>query len=160
MYDCRCEHAPVLLLLPRLPALEYALTVTPVFPRIAVQHTIGKAQNSLHRRNSAQEQKFRRQRTEGADVKRAEWMRSVPLSDRDKRCVTRAWDRREEKAAKQFTDIRFCLGRGVSELRARVQTNAARVVRLRKAVLGNVFELLYIADEGVASGGVGGRGGR
>ena len=81
-------------------------------------------------------------------------MRSTALN-LDKRCVTRAWDRREKKAPKQFTDRRSYLGRRVSELRTGVQTNAAHIFRLRKAVFGNVSELLHIADEGIASGGSG-----
>ena len=100
--------------------------------------------------------RFKRQQTEGADVTRAEGMGPTTLIDRDARCVTRAWDRRKEKAAKQFTDRRFHLRRRVRGLKARVQTNAAHIFRLPKAVFGNMSELLHIADEGVASGSSGG----
>ena len=81
--------------------------LVPLALPVAFQHTIGKSQNSLHRLDGAQEQKFKKQRREGADVKRGEWMASTVLSDRDKRYVTRAWNRREEKAAKKSTILRL-----------------------------------------------------
>lgn len=83
-------------------------------------------------------------------------MASTVLSDREKRCVTLAWARREEKVARQFTLRKSYLGQQVSELEARVQKGAAYIFRLRKALLGDITELLQPDDEDVVGEGEGG----
>ena len=86
-----------------------------------------------------------------------EWVASTVLSDREKRCVTLAWARREEKVARQLSLRKSYLGQQVSELEARVQTCAAYIFRLRKALfLGDITELLQPDDEDVVSEGEGG----
>lgn len=64
----------------------------------------------------------------------------------DRRHVTRAWNRRE-KVAKRLTSRRFYAWQRVSERKARVQTDADLVFRLRKCLFGDVTELPHTVDE-------------
>eukprot|EP00904_Undaria_pinnatifida_P011353 jgi/Undpi1/7348/HiC_scaffold_22.g09821.m1 len=62
----------------------------------------GKSENSMGKLNAVQERQFKKQRREGSDLSRSEWMKSTILTDREKRCLTRAWTRREAKVNKKF----------------------------------------------------------
>ena len=86
---------------------------------------------------------------------RGKWMESTLRSDRDKRCLSRAWTRRKEKLAKQYTARTFHLVRRISTLKADVQVDAKLVLRLRKPLLGEITEVLH-ADDGCAVGEGGG----
>ena len=98
VHDCQYELTPVLLSF-LLLLFVHGLTVPPVLP-IAFQHATGKSRHSLDRLSGAQEKEFKRQRCEGAGVTRGEWMASTVLSDREKRSISRAWFRRDERLGK------------------------------------------------------------
>ena len=82
-----------------------------------------------------------------------EWMASTVLSDRDKRNISRAWFRRDEGLGKKFTARRFYLGHRITELKARVHSDAVRIFRLRKGLFGDIIELLHADDECAAGEG-------
>ena len=86
---------------------------------------------------------------------RGEWMASTVLSDRDKRIISRAWFRRDERLGKKFTARRFYLSHRITELKARVQADAVFIFRLRKGLLGDITELLHADDECAAGEGGG-----
>ena len=103
VHDCQYEHTPVLLSF-LLLLLVHGLTVPPVLP-IAFQRATGKSRHSLHRLSGAQEKEFKRQRCEGAGVTRGEWMASTVLSDREKRSISRAWFRRDERLGRDADHV-------------------------------------------------------
>ena len=78
---------------------------------------------------------------------RVKWIESTLLSDRDKRCLSRAWSRRQERLARQYAARNFQLGRRISSLQADVQMDAQYILRIRKAMLGDIAELLHTDDE-------------
>ena len=82
-------------------------------------------------------------------------MASTVLSDRDKRIISRAWFRRDERLGKKFTARRFYLSHRITELKARVRADAGFIFRLRKGLLGDITELLHADDECAAGEGGG-----
>ena len=66
--------------------------------------------------NSPRERKFKKHRREGAITLRGEWMKSTLLTEREKRCLTRAWTKRGARVAKHFQNHKFYLNRRVQEV--------------------------------------------
>ena len=82
-------------------------------------------------------------------------MASTVLSDRDKRIISRAWFRRDERLGKKFIARRIYLGHRITKLKSGVQADAVFIFRLRKGLQGDIIELLHANDECAAGEGGG-----
>ena len=70
-------------------------------------------------------------------------MKSALLTEREKRCLTRAWTRRGKRVAKYFQNHKSYLKRRVQEMVDRVKKNEVHVRRLRSHLVGKVNDLLF-----------------
>ena len=94
-----------------------------------------------------QKTQFKKQRTEGGGPSRSEWMRSAILTDRQKRCLSRAWNVREKKLDKKIANKHAYLKHRVGELQARVEANSGYIRRLRGCLVDRVTDLLWVEDK-------------
>ena len=97
--------------------------------------------------SAAQERQFKRQRKEGSDLSRSEWMKYTTLTERQKRCHQRAWTRREAKVKKKFQNRHAYLKRRKEELEEQMPKDGDHIRRLRSCVMGRVEELLFDNDK-------------
>ena len=74
-------------------------------------------------------------------------MKSMPLTERQKRCLTRAWSRRSPRLENKFGNRHVYLKHRVRELEERVKKTAGHIRRLRGCLLGGVGELLLDEDK-------------
>lgn len=108
-----------------------------------LQLATGKSLNSLGFLSATQERGYKKRRREGFDITRAEWMQSTILTDREKRCIKKSWEKREAKVSKRFHDRTRYLTRRVKELQERVDSTSHLIDRLRQGLLGDIVMLLY-----------------
>lgn len=108
-----------------------------------LQLSTGKPLNSMGMLTQAQERAYRRKRRKGFDITRAEWIASMVMTDREKRCLTKAWYRRKARVNKRFADRARYLSRRATEMRRRVDSAESSIPRLRGAMQGNISKLLY-----------------
>lgn len=81
-------------------------------------------------------------------------MKSTLLTERQKRCLTRAWSRRPARLEKKFANRHAYLKQRVGDLEERTKANAGYIRRLRGCLLGRVDELRF--DGGKDGGDLGG----
>ena len=74
-------------------------------------------------------------------------MRSVILTDRQKRCLSRAWNVREKKLDKKIANKHAYLKHRVGGLQARVEANSGYIRRLRGCLVDRVTDLLGVEDK-------------
>lgn len=91
------------------------LSTPPAPPLLSIAMHNRETLNSLGRLNAMQEKHFKRQCRDGVGVNRGNWMKSKVLSEREKRCLERGWNRRAERANKNFAKRKWYLGHLLKE---------------------------------------------
>ena len=74
-------------------------------------------------------------------------MKSTLLTTREKRCLQRAWTRREARLDKNFQNRHAYLKRRVQAIEERVAKNAGHIARLRSCLLGDISNLLFDEEQ-------------
>ena len=73
-------------------------------------------------------------------------MQSTLLTERGKRCLTRAWTKHGARVIKNFQNDKFYLNRWVQEVADRAKKNEVHIHRLRNHLAGKVNDLVFDND--------------
>ena len=88
---------------------------------------------------------YKKQRREGAPRGRYEWMKVKLLTERQRRCLERAWNRREAKVDKKFLDRKRYLAARTAELQVTVN-ECNSMSKIRNAMFKDIGVLLAVRD--------------
>ena len=102
--------------------------------------------NSLGRLDAIQMRAYKKQRREGAPRGRYEWMKVKLLTERQRRCLERAWNRREAKVDKKFLDRKRYLAARTAELQVTVNECNSMMSKIRNAMFKDIGVLLAVRD--------------